>query len=154
MAKNRGPLIHGHYSKGSRSLRTITAWRNMHQRCYSPRSVSYRNYGARGIAVCERWSSFDNFMIDMGECVKGMTLERINPNGDYSPENCRWATYKVQGRNRRNNRIIELAGVSRQLSEACETLDKNYYTIRGRLLRGWSTEKAFSVPCGGWVVLP
>lgn len=85
-------------------------WRSMHQRCNDPNLKAHPDYGGRGIKVCDRWSGpdgFPNFLADMGERPKGLTLERINNNGNYEPDNCRWATPTEQQRNRRNTRLTE-----------------------------------------------
>ena len=82
------------------------AWDNMRQRCCNPRLRGWKNYGGRGIKVCERWLKFENFRDDMAPHPgKGWTLARIDTNGDYEPENCRWATYTTQNRNMRSTKI-------------------------------------------------
>jgi hypothetical protein len=76
----------------------------MHRRCTSPVDVGYAHYGGPGVAVCERWRSFENFLEDMGDRPEGRTLDRIDPDGNYEPENCRWATPVEQRANRRDAR--------------------------------------------------
>jgi hypothetical protein len=80
---------------------TYNSWDNMIQRCTNPNRIEYPHYGGRGITVCERWLSFENFLEDMGLRPMGLTLDRINTNGDYMLDNCRWADKATQVRNRR-----------------------------------------------------
>jgi len=78
----------------------------MWSRCTHPGNASYPNYGARGITVCERWRSFESFLADMGERPEDRTLDRIDPDGNYEPGNCRWATRSEQARNRRRRVVV------------------------------------------------
>lgn len=119
-------------------------WLSMRQRCEKPKAHAYKDYGGRGIYVCERWRVFANFYADMGPRPKGHTLERINNDGNYEPGNCKWATPKEQARNRRNSAIIEIDGIRRCRSEVAELYGVNPITLRDRLKNGWPLEVALT----------
>ena len=117
-------------------------WREMLQRCNNPNRPQYSRYGGRGIKVCERWFKFDNFFLDMGERPKGLTLERIDNDKGYGPDNCKWASRYEQTRNRKVTRIIEFDGQQLTIPEWAIYLGINKHTLDNRIKRGWTLEKA------------
>lgn len=120
---------------------------SMIARCYHKQHPCYHLYGGRGIKVCDRWLNILNFVEDMEPSFKkGLSLDRINNDKGYSPENCRWATQREQMRNTRSNRLITHNNKTLSLVEWSEILDINYQTLRGRLNRGWSFKKAIIEP--------
>lgn len=120
-------------------------WVAMHQRCNNPKNKGYKNYGGRGIKVCKRWNKFENFFADKGECPKGLTLERINNDGDYEPSNCCWDTRKVQAGNKRSSFVLTVHGKTACLAELCDTFGKKYGPTWRKLRKlGWSVERAFA----------
>jgi hypothetical protein len=119
----------------------------MKQRCQNPNNPSYHNYGGRGIKVCERWFSFENFISDMGmRPTNDHTLERINNDGNYEPSNCKWATRTEQARNFRSNRMLEFNGEKKCISAWAKELGLTHDSISRRLRRGWSIEEALTKP--------
>ena len=107
---------------GMSSTRSYRIWSGMIQRCTNPKRAAFAYYGGRGITVCDRWMSFENFLSDMGEPPDGMSLDRIDNDGPYSSENCRWASKEVQSRNSRNTKITaEIAQIIRNRSAAGES---------------------------------
>lgn len=95
---------HGHSLCGDVS-KTYRCWENMRTRVFNKTSPAYKNYGGRGISICDRWSDFKNFLEDMGESPEGLTIERLDNDGNYCKENCRWATRTRQGRNNRQAKL-------------------------------------------------
>lgn len=120
-------------------------WTQIISRCENPNCQSYKDYGGRGIAMCERWrKSFINFAGDMGTRPFKMTIERIDNNGPYAPDNCRWATRKEQARNTRRKRTIELDGKLYHVADLSEKTGINPKTIYWRYKEGWPAEKIFA----------
>lgn len=130
-----------------------SSWANMIQRCTNPNYDSYHNYGGRGIRVCDRWleapGGYANFFKDMGERPsKRHTLERKLVNGDYTPENCKWATIEEQARNRRDNIMLTYKGKTQCRADWEAELGKRRHFIRDRMKRGWTLEQAIETPLG------
>jgi len=108
-------------------------WYGMLRRCNNPSDTAYKYYGGRGIAVCERWNKLENFYADMGECPKGLTIERRDNSKGYSPKNCYYATRKEQQRNTRKNIVIKYGGKSQCMAAWAEELGISWNTLRYRL---------------------
>ena len=111
---------------------TMHSWEGMTQRCTNPKATRYSQYGGRGISVCSRWRVFRNFLEDMGERPEGTTLDRKDPNGDYRPENCRWASTKEQVENTRRIIHVSYDGKEYCLKEACRVAGVSYDVVRKR----------------------
>ena len=137
---------HGHTSWKGPPSRTYNTWRGMIARCSSPDNVAYKNYGGRGITVCQEWLNFEAFLTDMGERPGECTLDRIDTNGNYCKENCRWVSPIQQGRNSRKNRLVTIGGATHCISEWCELLEISLGTVSYRLSSGWSAFEALVVP--------
>lgn len=138
-----GRFITTHGMPGTQEYR---AWGNMLYRCNTESAPNYSGYGGRGIKVCERWNSFECFFSDMGLAPKGTSLERIDVNGGYSPENCKWATPKEQARNRRNNTTVYYNGKEMCLAAFSDAVGIPYHNMMLRWRRGWSVERIAETP--------
>lgn len=125
--------------------RVYRSWNSAKQRCLNPNDSNYKNYGGRGITICDRWLKFDNFLADMGFPPSDRhTIERKDVNGNYEPSNCVWATAREQARNRRNTKLYEVDGKSMILKDWADYLGIRLITIKTRLKNGWDIEKALS----------
>jgi hypothetical protein len=134
-------IKHGLYDHPVRQI-----WNNMIQRCTNPNNSAWKDYGGRGITVCDRWRVFQNFVDDMGVPEKGLTIERRDVNGSYCIENCEWATTAQQARNTRRNKKVEWNGKTQCLADWGDELGMNHRILGQRLRSGWSVEKAFTTP--------
>ena len=163
----RSRLINGHNLTCGSCLYDLTVngdsksliydrYRNMLDRCYNPNCPEYKNYGGRGIKVCDRWKEcYSNFKEDMYEEFKihikihgkhDTTLDRIDVDGNYCKENCRWATQKEQARNKQDTIRINVGGITKSLVEWVEIMNLNYATILGRIHHGMNPEQAVMIP--------
>lgn len=111
---------------------TYYVWVNMKSRCTNPRVYGYHNYGGRGISVCARWQTFKSFLADMGLKPPGMTLERLDNDGDYEPGNCIWADRRAQALNRRRTVWVEHAGVRLCVKDWAARLGVSVNSFRNR----------------------
>jgi hypothetical protein len=129
------------------------AWAAMMNRC---RDTTHTRYGGRGITVCERWRSFDNFYADMGDPPVGMSLERKNNNSGYSKRNCVWATTAQQNKNRSNSRVVKFNGVRDTIAAHASRVGLRYDTVYKRIVySGWTVRKALTTkPFGTRVEVP
>jgi len=127
--------------------RAYQAWGAAKTRCYNTRQRCYANYGGRGIIMCQEWrDSFEAFYADMGECPPGYSLERRNNNGPYAADNCYWATRLEQNNNTRTNVFLTFNGERLSVSAWTRRLGFKDSTIKRRLYRGWSVERALTTP--------
>lgn len=143
-------LKHGHARRGKQS-KIYAIWTHIINRCTNKNNSDYKDYGGRGIKICYRWSNknpkgFENFYKDVGNPPKGKSLDRINNEDNYKPNNWRWATSKQQARNRRNNHLILYNNKNLCLAEWEEITGIKQSIIRKRLKRGWSFKNALTIP--------
>lgn len=139
-------VTHGHSKKGEVS-KTYWAWQHMISRCFRPKDKEYENYGGRGITVCETWvDSFQTFLNDMGEKPEGLSLERLEVNGNYCKSNCKWATASEQARNRRNSKWYTHNGETKHVNDWAKEYGLSPVTLQTRVNRGWSLTAALTTP--------
>jgi hypothetical protein len=143
LAKER--MLYENKTHGMVKSPEYNSWRSMKKRCYLKAHKSYKYYGGRGIIVCDRWlNSFENFLQDMGIRPEGnYSLDRIDNNGDYCPENCRWATLLEQGRNQRTNVNVTYQGETKCIAEWAEVTGMPYGKLHYRITVGKDINKCF-----------
>ena len=130
---------------------TAMTWMAMRARCSNKNNSRYQYYGGRGIKVCERWSSYANFLSDMGERPEGKTIDRIDNDGDYEPWNCRWSTPREQRHNQRKYcnysdvNMLTHDGITKSVSEWAKHAGLNRLTLRWRLNNGWPPGEALGL---------
>lgn len=133
---------------GQEGTRIYKLWATMKKRCVNPNDVAYKNYGGRGIKICDEWLDFSNFYewaMNNGY-EDTLTIERKDVNGNYCPENCKWATMKEQSNNKRNNHYLEYNGEIKTISQWADKLGISKSTISSRIELGWSTEDILTKP--------
>ena len=136
----------GKKTHGMKGTSIYQTWVGMLQRCKNTKRKNYLRYGGRGITVCDRWRKFENFHEDMGPRPKGKSLDRINNDGNYEFDNCRWATSREQMNNRINTVMIN----GEPLAVVARRHVMSPYTLYNRYVRdGWALEEALNTPVGG-----
>lgn len=132
---------------GGKGTLTYKRWRSMRARCLKKSAVNYPQYGGRGITICDRWlNSYSAFLEDMGECPdESMTLDRINNDLGYTPENCRWSSKTAQNRNKKGVKLLTHGGLTMCVSEWAERTGIKAQNILNRLRMGWTVERALTV---------
>lgn len=135
---------HGHAIK-NKTNGTYTSWIELNRRCKNKNRKTYKDYGGRGIKVCERWQVFENFLEDMGERPIGMQIDRINNDGNYEPGNCRWISPEENKINSRHTRWIEAFGEIKPISKWAKEFNISYSVLYKRLKRGLTPEKALCI---------
>ena len=137
-----------HLKHGKRHTSIYDIWRSMRQRCYNHNTINYKYYGAKGITVCDEWrESFEAFYewAVVNGYQEGLTIDRIDTNGNYEPNNCRWATQKTQQNNRQNNHLETYRGETHTIAEWSEITGIKVPTIWARLQKGWSIEETLTI---------
>lgn len=132
---------HGHARLHKPETKEYKCWKNMKSRCLNPGAVGYKNYGGRGIKICDRWlNSYENFFEDVGFAPTDKhSIDRIETNGNYEPGNCRWATKKEQINNQRKSILIKLGDETKSLTEWCRQFNVKYSTAHSRIWTGKMT---------------
>jgi len=150
-------LKHGFAKQGNKT-RLYRIWENMKRRCNNPEHPSFKDYGGRGIKICDQWDNFLEFYNDMNDSyekhiekygIKETSIDRIDVNGNYEPSNCRWATGAEQANNTRMNRLIEYNGETHNITEWSRIVGISMNTLRSRIVDNhWPIHEALTLPVG------
>lgn len=138
-----------HGESGRHRTREYTAWCSMITRCTGETHRSYSRYGGRGIQICDRWlakAGFENFLVDMGRCPPGCSLDRQDNDGNYTPSNCQWSTRSQQAKNTSRSIYLTFCGQRLHVTDWASKVCKSADLIRRRKLNGWSDEDALTQP--------
>lgn len=137
------------HSHGHSKTRLYRTFHSMKARCCNPNNNDFKDYGGRGIKICEQWLNdfleFRKWALKTGY-NDNLTIERINVNGNYEPSNCKWVTRKIQSRNTRQNNLITISGITKCFSEWCEIYSISKSTVKDRMNNGWETKQAITTP--------
>ncbi|MDE2096145.1 MAG: hypothetical protein KGL39_02795 [Patescibacteria group bacterium] len=128
--------------------RLYRIWAGMKSRCFTDSDTNFKKYGARGILVCPEWNDYKAFKLwaEASGYNESLQIDRIDSNGNYSPENCRWVTAKTNQNNRRNNRRVTLFGRTQTVHQWCDEFKIKYGIVWDRIYSGWSYERAITTP--------
>ena len=135
-----------HHSHKLSNTRLYQTWQNIKKRCLNYKDKNYKNYGGRGIEICNEWLNPNNFFkwaLNNGYS-DNLTIDRIDNNKGYTPNNCRWTTLKTQANNKRNNHLLTFKGKTKTMIQWADKFKINYYTLSTRLKRNWTTERALT----------
>jgi hypothetical protein len=145
---NTESIIKRQTTHGKTKIKEYNIWEKMKNRCYCEKDKRYKNYGGRGIKVCDEWkNSFENFINDMGLRPDiNHSLDRIDNNKGYCKENCRWATRLEQANNKSNSRLLTYNGLSLTTRQWSEKLNVNFKTLNSRIAKKWTIERALNTP--------
>jgi hypothetical protein len=130
---------------GMTGSRTYRIWQAMLNRCRNKNLYQFKDWGGRGISVCERWLKYENFLNDMGEAAPGSSIDRIDNDGNYEPKNCRWATVQQQNRNKKSNRNLTFNGKTKCLKDWADDIGIDQTSLSERLEK-WDLQRALTQP--------
>lgn len=133
-------LKHGCGVRGTTEYQTYSSWQHIKERCLNPNNKYYKNYGGRGITICEEWMNFENFLSDMGLATDGYSIDRIDNDGNYNKENCKWASFQEQMNNTRRSHFLEYNGEKKTIADWAREKNMSYEKLINRIKRGWSVK--------------